>query len=76
MEKERDWEKRLEYNSHDMGETGMFIRLDYAKNILRETRQEAVDQAIDYIISRCAEGDLRPSEAVAKVITAARRLEG
>jgi hypothetical protein len=32
--------KKLEYNSHDLGELGMFVRLEYAENIFREKLQQ------------------------------------
>lgn len=32
-------EKRIEYNQHDMGEMGKFIRVQYCKNFIEELRQ-------------------------------------
>lgn len=31
-----DIEKKIDFNSHDFGEMGKFIRVDYAKNIVTE----------------------------------------
>lgn len=45
--------KRLSYNSHDMGEMGVFVKLEYAENILRETiasvAAEVADATVDHI---------------------------
>lgn len=36
--------KRLEYNSHNLGELGKFVRLEYAINILADTGAAEVER--------------------------------
>ncbi len=42
---EEEYVKRLEYNSHDFGEMGKFIRLEYAINILKNFIRSEIQKA-------------------------------
>lgn len=41
--------KKIDFNSHDMGEMGKFIRVDYAKNILSSTLQDLEKQVLGVV---------------------------
>lgn len=43
------WEKKIDYNSHDMGELGKFIRVEYAKNIIKSEKLSGKKEAIEMV---------------------------
>jgi hypothetical protein len=48
------WGERIDYNAHDMGEMGMFIRTKYVKNYINEILEEMAEASHELLASRRA----------------------